>query len=522
MMIDRCGKSIVEPRFSNSLEGYIVVDPFIFNIRSEVPIKIMLRNYGVDKRVSIEVKVCDIVLDKRTVKISFGEKYEFGLTARIYDKCVVELIVEGLTLDSQEVKVINLSKISRPTNILLTLHNHQPPNYGPDIRYRSLWPFYYVWAPILSPYGLGPYHYQASLIKKMGKDIKLVYNLSPSLIAQWVAITRDGIGLAFGETIEPSSDLAKIVKETIDLYRELADMNIVEVLTSIYAHTIAGYVVDVLGLEDVIYRELEYGYSITKEFIGRNPKGVWLPEMSFSMKLIYMLSSLNLEYTFLDEKYHLRAAQGEISDHFEPYIVQDPVTGESITVFFRDTELSNTMGFSNNYCSDIHAVKGAYVFAQKLVEKAVAHKAKVLTLALDGENWMIFSRNPPATAIFLSTLLDILSRLSREGFVRLSHPGDVLNEVPPTKKIKFIPSTTWLGSYTKWRGEVDEHEAMWQLVENRIAKYKNYVAKHGYDEKARKAEWALWHVLDSDYWWAEFWNKEAIMMWLNELDKFIT
>jgi alpha-amylase/alpha-mannosidase (GH57 family) len=295
---------------------------------------------------------------------------------------------------------------------------------------------------------------------------------------------------------------------------------VIEVLTSIYAHKIAGYLVDLYNLDDDIKRELEFGLNITRDFLGREPKGVWLPEMSFSMKLIPIIASLGLEYTFLDERYHLRFAEGDVKNHYELYEVQDG-SGNKLVVFFRDTELSDDIAFANNYCSEIHAIKGAYRFVNKMLSKCVDNKAKLLTIALDGENWMALSANPPATAIFLKTLIYLFKKLSKLGIIETVRAEEAVKLLQPTRKLRFIPSTTWLGSYKKWRGEVSEHEVFWNMVEQRISRYREYVSKHGFDDKAEKMKWALWHILDSDYWWAEFWNKEMINIWIAEFDKYL-
>ncbi|MEM3980558.1 MAG: glycoside hydrolase, partial [Ignisphaera sp.] len=431
-----------------------------------------------------------------------------------------KLVIDGVTLDKHRVSIANINPKEKPIDVILVFHNHQPPNYGPDSIYRAIWPFNYVWRPILFPYGLGPYHYHAVLLKKLGIGVKLVYNLSPSLIKQWIDIVEKGIKILTGEVIEPTSDLTKNVKEAINMYRELVHDEIIEVVTSIYAHTIAGYLVDTFNIDDILKRELEYGFNITKSFTSKDPKGIWLPEMSFSMKLIPIIRSVGLEYTFLDEKYHLRAAEGDVKNHYEPYIVGDnPSNG--LVVFFRDTELSNDISFANNYCSDIHAIKGAYNFIYKLLNKCAEENAKVLTIALDGENWMIFSKNPPATAIFLETILLLFKKLGRINIAKLTTAKEALKSIQPVRKLKYIPSTTWLGSYTKWRGEVLEQEKYWKMVEQIILKFKEYTVKYGFDERAKKAEWALWHILDSDYWWAEFWNEEMILLWIKEFDKYI-
>ncbi|MEM0326438.1 MAG: hypothetical protein QW733_05370, partial [Desulfurococcaceae archaeon] len=48
-----------------------------------------------------------------------------------------------------------------------------------------------------------------------------------------------------------------------------------------------------------------------------------------------------------------------------------------------------------------------------------------------------------------------------------------------------------------------------------------YEEKHGRNEDSRKARWALWHALDSDYWWAEFWEPTLINTWLNKAEKHL-
>ncbi|MEM1529193.1 MAG: hypothetical protein QXH02_01830 [Desulfurococcaceae archaeon] len=520
MSTGRCGKSLVEPRFLGPLEGYVVVDTFESVDANEVRVLAFVRNYGVDKDFAVELDVCGNTVYRRVIRLLRGERQGVELYVDAKKDCTARLAVNGSTLDAQKIDVRDTSSLENPTNVLMVLHNHQPPNYCPRSVYRGLWPFTYVWEPILFPYGLGPYYYQAILLKEVGFGVKLVYNISPSLIRQWRDIVETGIKTITGEIISPHSELAKVVKETMNIYQELASSGVIEVLTSIYAHTIAGYVVDVLGLGDLIRREVEYGYNITEEFTGSKPKGIWLPEMSFSMNLISILKSQNLEYTFLDERYHFNGAKGDIGDHYEPYVVQDS-SGNTLTVLFRDTELSNDVGFANNYCSDIHAVKGAYAFMSKLVDKCARNRAKVLTIALDGENWMAFSKNPPATAVFLETVLLLLKRLGKLGLAKLTTAEEVLRSTPPVRKLWYVPSTTWLGSYTKWKGERVEHEVFWEMVERRIARYKEYILKHGLDEKAVKAEWALWHVLDSDYWWAEFWDEEMITLWISEFDRHI-
>ena len=518
--MSRCGRGLTEPRFSGALEGYLVVDTLSGSL-GEARLLALLRNYGSERRVSVEVVVCGSTVARGRYTLKAGGRLVLEVYTTIRDSCEARLVVDGTTVDGEAIAPLDLPSSGNPPYVVLVFHHHQPPNYGPDGSYRSLWPFTYVWKPLLAPYGLGPYHYHYVLLRRLGMGVRVVYNLSPSLLKQWHDLLSGGIRTVSGEVVEPGSEIAEVVGEALGGYRELATSRSIEVLTSIYAHTIAGYLAETYGLEGVVRRELEYGYSVTRDVVGVDPRGVWLPEMSFSMKLVPILSSLGLEYTFLDSTYHLGGAEGDVGSPYEPYVVEGS-GGSSVAVLFRDTGLSNDVAFLNNYCSDVHAAKAAYVFTRKLLGRCSGGGVRVLTVALDGENWMALSENPPATAVFLKTLLTLLRNLSRRGVIKLSTAGEALKAVPPVRRLRYVPPTSWLGSYTKWRGERVEHERFWRAVELRLARYREYVARYGLDERARRAEWALWHVLDSDYWWAEFWDGEAISLWIEEFDKHIT
>ena len=39
------------------------------------------------------------------------------------------------------------------------------------------------------------------------------------------------------------------------------------------------------------------------------------------------------------------------------------------------------------------------------------------------------------------------------------------------------------------------------------------------DKKLKYAKWCLYHALDSDYWWKEYFSPEIIRAWLREIDK---
>jgi alpha-amylase/alpha-mannosidase (GH57 family) len=410
-------------------------------------------------------------------------------------------------LDRVKFRVVDVFNITK-RYLALVWHHHQAPNYLPNGVYHALWAFTHTYRDELAPYSKGPYYHHAVVLNEH-REYKCTYNLSPSLIAQWVELVERGVKHRDG-FIDPNSPEAVVVKRTLELYREAARREQIDVLTSMYAHSIAGYLLDYLGADDIVKEELESGIEITRGHIGIEPRGVWTPEMAFHMKLVDIYSDLGLEYTVLDDKCHLTYSTGEKGNHLEPYLVK----GEkgSLIVFFRDHELSNILGFKSNFKGELHAVRSAYDVVLRITERVLS--GGLLVIALDGENWMIFSQKPPLTALFYEKLVSYLEKCQRAGYLELSTLGDLTRKLVVKRTLSSIPTTSWLCSFTKWHGEVKEHSVYWERVRRVYSALREYESKCSKDEVSAKARWALWHALDSDYWWAEFWNPEVIDAWL--------
>lgn len=521
---------LIQRKSINSIESYVVLDKPVVTAGSQVKAKLLFLNTSCCRR-KIRVKVIYRWRESSSDTIFSKEVLLNGNKTRVIEvdlplrehvgKHVITLFVEGKRVD--ETSFIVTEKVPRPALFTIVWHHHQAPNYTPDGRIHSPWAYVYVWGRYLTPYGYGPYHYHSVLLMKK-PGFKSTYNLSPSLLKQWAIVIDRGVVFTSGKRIDPDSHEALLVKETLDNYRKAVFRGQIDVLSSIYAHTIAGFLTDVIDATDIVEEEIRYGKEVTREVIGKDydAKGFWTPEMAFSMKLIPLYSRNDIEYTILDGKHHFEGARGNKHHIYEPYIVVDNSTGSSLIVFFRDHELSNMLSFMSNFYSEPHAWRNAYELVYRITEKLLEYKARVMVLALDGENWMIFSKNPPLTAYFLDKLTDYLIELSKDKVIMSTTLQDITRLSPPEKKIEYIPTNTWLGSFRKWRGEKNDHERYWVKVVERYRLLKIYEEiVGGIDESSREARQALWHALDSDYWWAEFWNPTVIDMWLKKFDKII-
>jgi alpha-amylase/alpha-mannosidase (GH57 family) len=430
------------------------------------------------------------------------------------------LLISGEIHDVMDVYVIPKSSDYMPIYLSIVYHQHQGPGYLPGMLYRYTWHIKHV---VEDELGIalvgGAYRYHA-LIGLKYPEVKTVHHLSPSLLRQWKIMLENGyIATEKGDLILGSEVLEKI-ENTLEIFKHLIhSTKSIEPLTSVYAHTILGYLIHRFNMIELVRDELEFGASITEEVLGYKAEGVWTPEMAFSPELIRIYSDSGFKYTILDAKYHI------LKPYINPYRTYEATyNGYKLGIVFRDTELSNTWSFKNSYDNEAHAYRAAHNLIQNMVLKALRYGGKSLvTIALDGENWLIFSRTPREAALFLDTLYSMLSKMQSSGIVKTVTLSEALKntEIGPIPLEAPIPVTTWLGSFSKWDGQQPAHAEYWRKIEKM---YKNLKIKESsLSPKIRKAaRWSLYHALNSDYWWAEFWDPNYIDAWLKHLEMLLS
>uniref|UniRef100_A0A7J3Z925 Glycoside hydrolase family 57 N-terminal domain-containing protein n=1 Tax=Ignisphaera aggregans TaxID=334771 RepID=A0A7J3Z925_9CREN len=416
--------------------------------------------------------------------------------------------------DQEKVSLPVLSSAKNLVNLVIVWHNHQPPNYTPSGRFFADYPFKWVWYNLFEPYASGGPYYVHVLIYKRFPKVKTTVHLSPSLLAQWVMGIEKGYALESGEVVTATDRRIELVKQTLEEYKSLATQGIIEVMSSVYAHTILGYLLHKFDMVEVIRDELELGLQITRDVMGVEPYGVWTPEMAWHNKLIEIYSDLGVEYTVLCSKSHFTRALGNKNSAYEPY--KAVYNGKALRILFRDQVLSDMIGFRNNFVTSVEALKAALDTVLQIVSRR-----GLVTIALDGENWMIFSRYPRNTYPFFEQFYKYVSVLQEKGFIK-STTGHEASKLcgDDCKKILYIPVNSWVNGFHKWDGELDEQRYMWTEVEkvyHRLKLYKQVLGNS--DKNIREAYWAFYHAIDSDYWWTEFWNPRIIKMWLGEVNK---
>lgn len=253
--------------------------------------------------------------------------------------------------------------------VALVFHHHQPWYLDPDGNVRHPWVF------------TNAARYRAHLEElEEHPSIHPTFNVQPVLLQQWAL---GGKGFRYvhpdGTTEErdPSSAEATGSRELLRGYRRLARRGEVEFLTSPHFHPIMALMVT-KGFPSDLDWHMEEGRKATKQFLGVEPQGLWVPEMAFNMEVWQRLQGLGVQYTVLEGAILQRKGKHP----YQPYLLEGGDSG--LTVFLRHTHISNHIAF--DWSSDVEGLRGADLCLRHIRRSAKGRPFVVL--AMDGENWM--------------------------------------------------------------------------------------------------------------------------------------
>ncbi|WP_456395772.1 hypothetical protein [Thermococcus sp.] len=451
--------------------------------------------------------------ESREVKVPLDRPSSLTLTGTARESCRIsaELEVNGTPISSAERSIPVFKKGGKPLYVVFIWHNHQSPGVWPNGTLHGPWGLIHAYKNELEPYYTGGAYYFHAWILQKYPQIKMTYHLSPSLLWQWnLSYSRWCQSYPRYQCFNSTSPEAKMVRETMGLYRKLYGREQIEILTSYFAHPISGYIAEKYGWFDLLNYELSLGKRTTEEVMGVNATGMWLPEMAFSMKLVPLLENHSITHFALDDRCHLNTIYS-----YSPYHLYR-IQNSSLLVLFRDHTISDDFAFNNNFRSEEEAREKA----KRIVEEILAVRnrdpdAEVVTIAADGENWIIFSNNPGLTARYFEFLLQYLSEAQQKGLIKTATFEEVTKILKPYREVKPL-STSWLCSWDKWTTEKrSKQQPMWKKDEEVYSLIQEYRKKCGDDAAYRKALYGLSQALDSDFYWAEFIYDRHVYAWLN-------
>ena len=303
------------------------------------------------------------------------------------------------------------------------------------------------------------------------------------------------------------------MREVIPKYRELADRGQAELTFSPYYHPILPLINHVdsartanpqLQLPEQHFshredaeRQIDMGVGLFERLLGRRPNGMWPSEMAVGESVIGLANRAQLGWMISDEEVLARSQDTQFSRDeqlYEPRLLDRE--GRSVAIVFRDSQLSNAIGFDYQRMS---AVDGARDLTGRLkrIRDVQGDRDFLAVIALDGENaWEFYPRDGHD---FLNALY---SELEESRDIVTTTVSDFLAEHPARQPLHRLHTGSWIGaSLDTWVGD-PEHNIAWDL----LAETRDWLAEQSRQRPADSDQLVLaWREIliteGSDWFW---------------------
>ncbi len=281
--------------------------------------------------------------------------------------------------------------------------------------------------------------------------------------------------------------------------------------------------------------QVEMGAAYFERLFGARPAGFWPAEGSVAEAVVGPFADAGLRWIATDEEVLRRSLPG-VECAARPYRVDAgelPGTARdeaSLAVFFRNTDLSDRIGFdyqsgeADGEASAEDFVAGVLAAAEKARRSGGVDAGEdlLITVILDGENAWEWYENDPDGKAFLGALYRRLEEADRGGVVKTVTPIEYLlgnasrgiapHPVSTLPEIEPLWAGSWIAaSFATWIGEGEENAAWEALGEVRAALEASGIAppEPGVAPpevgSSERAGWEAWRAMlaaeGSDWFW---------------------
>ena len=265
------------------------------------------------------------------------------------------------------------------------------------------------------------------------------------------------------------------IRSIVPKYRELAERGQAELTFSPYYHPILpllGHVDSARSANPQIQlperhfshredaeRQIELGMGLFERMLGRLPKGMWPSEMAVGEAVIGLAEKAKLDWMISDEEVLARSLEGQFNrdDHlYQPKRIARE--GGTVSMVFRDSQLSNVIGFDYQRQSSVDAARDLMGRLGRIRE-VQGDRDFLAVIALDGENaWEFYPRDGHD---FLNALY---TELESSSDIITTTVSDFLAEHEPQQQLHHLHTGSWIGaSLDTWIGD-PEHNIAWDLL----------------------------------------------------------
>ncbi len=322
----------------------------------------------------------------------------------------------------------------------------------------------------------------------------------------------------------------KIIRAIVPLHRALQERGQVEVSTTPFAHPILPLLVDTdratmdrpgaryprrFARPDDAEAQIRLAVELYEGHFGMPPRGMWPAEGAVSQSVIPLFARAAIRWIATDRGVLARSGRWGYEAE-DPNVLCRPYRAEedssAVTVFFRDTGLSDAIGF--RYSTEEDAERAARNFLAEIRERFLrripGNEDRILTIALDGENaWGAYRDDARP---FLHALYGLLEREAQIRTVTFSEylAGNPAREVSPhavkdQTKVYDLFTGSWIDEIGSapgvdlgtWIGESEENRA-WEL----LGDARDSLSRAGVTpEQAADAYFSIYVAEGSDWFW---------------------
>ena len=251
--------------------------------------------------------------------------------------------------------------------------------------------------------------------------------------------------------------------------------------------------------------QLRAARDLHRRVFGADPAGLWPSEGSVSDEALGLAASLGFRWAATDEGVLSRSLgmgfprqpDGSVwgaHELYRPHRLETPQG--SISIFFRDHEISDLIGF---VYSGVPPESAAASLMHRIRQagRGTGDRPAVVSVILDGENaWEFYRENGRP---FFRALYGMLAHDSEISAVTASEALQVTEH----GRLSHVVPGSWINAnFDVWIG-ADEDNRAWDLLANARDFFRERSSQAGLDpEKVRLAEQELWVAEGSDWcWW---------------------
>ncbi|HVZ36684.1 MAG TPA: glycoside hydrolase family 57 protein [Polyangiaceae bacterium] len=337
-------------------------------------------------------------------------------------------------------------------------------------------------------------------------------------------------GFSQADLVDMVAEQRRLLSAILPLHQLLLERGQIEVSTTPYYHPILPLLIDTdaatldrpgttlperFAWPEDAAAQLTLACDAYETWFGRGPRGMWPAEGAVSQSSVALFAHANVRWIATDQQVLARSGRwGYQSDRPDVACrARRACQGDAqLAVFFRDTELSDAIGFRYANHADPEAAVDDFVrqVRSRFIERFETEGDRLLTVILDGENaWGSFQDDGrPFLRALYRRLSELHSEIRTVNFEEWlsgndrrgvpAHPVEQLDSVHDLFTGSWIDETgsapgVDLGT---WVGEPEENRA-WQL----LGKTRCWLAERAYSADAPAAFASLYAAEGSDWFW---------------------